>query len=149
MWTTQKCNPGCIPQSWIAADTNTHTHPHVKPSTGKTAPFYHHYTARVPRSLWSHVLPPVLHLTVCWAARRCVASAALRDQTAQLTHGQLSWLPPLISRLRRGKVKTREGDGNRDMEGGWWCVYRRMADVKALFFPFHREADMCTFFFFF
>lgn len=130
---------------------NTHTHTH-KTSTGKTAPFYHHYTARVPRSLWSRVLPPVLHLTVCWAARRCVASAALRDQTAQLTHGQLSWLPPLISHLRRGKVKTREGDGKREMEGGkkktqgWRCVYRRMADVKALFSPFLREADMCTIF---
>ena len=126
--TTQKCNPSC---SCVAADSLSHTHAHThththkythkhisKTSTGKTAPFYHHYTARVPRSLWSRVLPPVLHLTVCWAARRCVASVALRDQTAQLTHGQLSWLPPLISHLRRGKVKTKEGDGERAMEGG-------------------------------
>lgn len=96
---------------------------------------------RSPCSLWNRVLPPVLHLTVCWAARRCVASAALRDQTTQLTHGQLSRLPPLISHLRWGKVKTREGarrsDGTKEKgrkrgKAGV-CIYRRMADVKVLY----------------
>lgn len=50
----------------IVKHTYKHTKTHTSiTSTGKTAPFYHHYTARVPRSLWSRVLPPVLHLTVC------------------------------------------------------------------------------------
>lgn len=37
-------------------------------------------------------------------------------------------------------------EGGKKKTQGWRCVYRRMADVKALFSPFLREADMCTIF---
>lgn len=141
--TTQKCNPRCSPQQCDAADihlTNTQTHTYTQ-AKAKVLHFTIITQHRSPCSLWSCVLPPVLHLTVCWAARRCVASAALRDQTTQLTHGQLSRLPPLISHLRRGKVKTREGarrsDGTKEMgrkrRKAGVCIYRRMADVKVLY----------------
>lgn len=122
--------------SWCTSHTHRHTHTQTQVKVLHFTIITQH---RSPCSLWSRVLPPVLHLTVCWAARRCVASAALRDQTTQLTHGQLSWLPPLISHLRRGKVKTIEGAGRKDgmkkmgrkKHKASVCIYRRMADVKA------------------
>lgn len=43
------------------------------------------------------------------------------------------------------RERWREGEREKKKQS-WWCVYRRMADVKALFSLFRREADMCTIF---
>lgn len=63
--TAQKHNPRCSPQQCDAADATSHRHTHTHKTIAKVLHFTIITQHRSPCSLWSSVLPPVLHLTVC------------------------------------------------------------------------------------